>query len=348
MVVILGKKLSIIIPCFNEARHLSKCLDSLLDCGLEAKDYEILVVDGSSTDGTREIALDYAARHLCVRVIDNPGKIKPIALNLGIKEAVGDVIMRIDAHANYSKGYVTGLLGGLSESGAENYGGIRKTAVEDGSAAQMAAAIAVSHPLTAGNALYRTGRVKRVTSVDTVFCGCYPRRVFDEIGMFNERLIRAQDREFNARLVGTGGEILLDPSIECIYYPRTRFWSYVSWIYEGAFWLFYARRFSEIRMVKWRNFLPSIFLLYLITGVLLILGSPPLIRVAFVASLLVYVFVLCGAGASLANRYGKAGLIVWFPIIALATHVSYGGGVLVGWASAVFYRFRDRFVVRKN
>ena len=91
--------LSVICPVYNEEKYIAKCIDSILEQDYPKDDLEIILADGMSKDRTREIVAEYTAKYPFIRLIDNPNRIAPWAMNLGIKEAKGDVIMRLDAHA---------------------------------------------------------------------------------------------------------------------------------------------------------------------------------------------------------------------------------------------------------
>ncbi len=274
----MGKKIennlpcvSIIIPCRNEEKYIGRCLNSLLANDYCKKYLEIIIVDGMSSDRTREIIKKYIQDYNFIRVVDNSKFIKPIALNLGIKIASFDIIMRIDAHAVYASNYISKLVAGLDKHKADNIGGIRNTDHGD-TILSKAIGVIISHPFAAGNTYYRTGTgSKKICKVDTVFGGCYRREVFKQIGYFNEKLIRTQDREFNARLIENGGKIILDPSIRCTYFPRISIKEYVIWNYLGAFWIFYAKRFTKTKMLSIRNFIPLLFVGWHLIGFILLI-----------------------------------------------------------------------------
>ena len=141
--------------------------------------WEILVLDGMSTDKTREIVSRLSQRHPEVVLVDNHERTKPKALNLGIERARGQIVMRIDAHAEYESDYIRRCLDCIQETDADNVGGVRKTHVRQGDGAlAMAAALAVSDPVAVGDAHYRSSNQQQRKYVDTVFCGCYRREVF--------------------------------------------------------------------------------------------------------------------------------------------------------------------------
>jgi glycosyltransferase involved in cell wall biosynthesis len=291
-----------------------------------------------SNDGTRKVLQEYATRHSFISIVDNPRRIKPVALNLGIRAAAGaDVIMRIDAHAWYPSNYISGLVNGLVKYGADSIGGVRRT-FEGTRLTEQAIGVVVSHPFAAGNATFRVG-TPSVREVDSVFPGCYPRSVFERIGLFNERLIRAQDREFSFRLRAAGGKIILDPSVECVYFPRTDLSAYARWTAIGGFWVFAAQRFSPIRLVSFRNWVPPAFVLLHFLVLALLFSIPPVAAVAGLP-LCVYwalVFWFSASAGRKRGRWSLAGVLLFlFPL----THYAYGLGGLAGFCCWITSRGR--------
>jgi glycosyltransferase involved in cell wall biosynthesis len=320
---------AIIIPCRNEEQHIARCLESLLANDYSRELLEIVVVDGMSDDRTRDIVRHYSSQYPFISLLDNPQRGKSAALNLGIAATDSDVVMRIDAHATYAANYISKLVGGLFEHQADNIGGVRKTDTGKTRWSQ-AVGLVISHPFAAGNALYRTGaRGQQIREVDTVFCGCYRREVFRRIGGFHPELARTQDREFNARLAAASGKILLDPSAECCYYPRSNLGDYVRWVWQGAFWVFYADRFTTTKLRSWRNWVPALFVLWHVVVGVLALAAPLL---AAMAALPLAAYWLSAASCSLTeaarHRFWRLlpSLMLLFPL----THYTYGFGSLAG------------------
>lgn len=324
-------KVSIIIPCRNEERYIGHCLESLLGNDYDKAFLEIVVVDGMSTDRTRDILERYCKDYEFIRIIDNPKLIKPVALNLGIRDTRSDVVMRIDAHAVYRSDYISKLVEGLYKYDADNIGGVRNTEYGDGLLSK-AVGIVISHRFAAGDAYHRIGS-RGVRKVDTVFCGCYRREVFDRIGLFNEKLIRTQDREFNARLVTSGGVIILDPSVTCTYFPRTSLKNYLKWNYAGAFWLFYARRFTRTKMTALRNVIPPLFVGWHLSLVPVALVCPRL--TLFLALPIIGYWMLAIAISILAAWQRRSPTLAPMMVLLFSiTHYSYGLGALIGFAKA--------------
>ena len=99
-------KVTVIIPMRNEERFIGPCLESILANDYPMDRVEILVMDGRSTDRSAQIVLTYAKSHPNIRLLDNPDQIIPAALNLGIRNASGEIIIRADAHAQYAQDYI--------------------------------------------------------------------------------------------------------------------------------------------------------------------------------------------------------------------------------------------------
>lgn len=205
---------SMVLPALNERMWLRDCLGTLL-----AQDYadiiEILVVDGGSTDGTRDIAdrLDPL-----VRVIDNPRVTAAAAMNIGIAESKGDVVCRFDAHAIFAPDYVRRCVEVLMETGAANVGGPMRAVGTTSFGRAVAAATSSRFGIGPGRFHYATAR----QDVDTVWLGCWWRYTLDAVGGYDEERLQwaAEDQELNLRLRQRGGRVVLDPGIRSSYFPR--------------------------------------------------------------------------------------------------------------------------------
>ena len=258
---------SVVIPCRNEERYIGPCLDSLLECDYPLDRLEVLVVDGMSDDRTRDIVRQYAADHSFIRLVDNPKRITPCAMNAGVLAALGDVIMPMGAHAVYTQRYISRLVEALLETGADNVGGVLVTLPADDTATARALAIALSHPFGVGNSYFRIGaRERRI--VDTVPFGCYRKEVFQRIGLFDEELVRNQDDELNGRLVRAGGRIMLVPEVESRYYARGSFGQVARMFFQYGYFKPLAA-WKVGRVTSLRQVVPAAFVAGLaVTGLL--------------------------------------------------------------------------------
>lgn len=324
---------AVIIPCRNEEKYIGRCLDSLLENDYDRRLLEIVVVDGMSDDQTRSIVQGYASKYPFIRLLDNPQRNKPAALNLGIQQTCSDVVMRIDAHATYASEYISRLVHGLFQHQADNIGGIRETGA-GGSTWSRAVAIAISHPFAAGDAVYRTGACdSQPQEVDTVFCGCYRREVFERIGLFHPELIRTQDREFNLRLLAHGGRIVLDPGVRCTYFPRTGLRDYAKWVFQGARWVYYADRFVDTRMRSLRNLVPAAFVAWHAVVLMAWLRAPSVL-VGALLPLLAYWVIAFGFALRASIKQGSPLMLPYLITLFAVTHYGYGVGSFVGLIQA--------------
>lgn len=313
---------TIVVPCRNEARYIVECLDSILACDYPPDRLEVIVVDGMSDDGTRSVLADYAARNPLVRMLDNPRRITPVALNLAIRAARGEVIVRMDAHVVYPRNYVSRLVAALDEFGADNVGAVLRTLPANQTAMGKAIAIGMSHPFGVGTSYFRIG-TDQPRWVDTIAFFCIRRATFERVGMFDEELIRHQDGEFNARLIKSGGRILLIPDVVSYYYARATLRQVGRMFYQyGYFKPLVAKKLGRFMTV--RQLIPPGFVLgLLVTGVAAILWKPALLLFGLVAGS--YAGIVVGSAVQTALKQGPAvgaALAAVLPVI----HVSYGVG----------------------
>jgi glycosyltransferase involved in cell wall biosynthesis len=210
---------SILIPCYQERNFIRACLESVRSFELPPDtSVEILVLDGMSTDGTREIVSEISAGDPRVRLVDNPRRTQSAALNLGIPIATGDYVMRLDAHSVYPEDYLALTLETARRTGADNTGGVVAT-LRRGSGYQSALVQAITtHPFGVGDSGFRTDAAEG--PADTVPYGCFKRDLFQRIGFFDERLLRAQDYEMNRRISASGGTVWMNPAIRVQYFQQ--------------------------------------------------------------------------------------------------------------------------------
>lgn len=320
--------ISIIIPCRNEEKFIEKCLDSIISQGYPKDKLEVLVVDGMSEDGTKIIVNEYSQKYPFVKLLDNPKKITPCALNIGIKNAKGEIIIRMDTHATYQNDYISKCVKYLYEYNADNVGGTMVTLPQSDTFIGRSIVKALTSRFGVGNSDFRTG-VSQPKETDTVFGGCYRREVFEKIGYFNENLSSSQDMEFNIRLKKSGGKIMLFPDIVSYYYTRSDFQSFCKNNFRNGIWAIYPMKFVNHMPVRLRHLIP----LFFVSG---LLGS-------FILSLFFYIFgylFLAVAGSYfLANCYFSAKITTseknWRYFFVLiftfaVLHLSYGFGSFFG------------------
>jgi len=323
-----GLVCSVIIPCRNEEPFIARCLRSLFenDCPLSC--YEVIVADGQSTDGTLAILMDFAREHPNLRVVPNPERSTSSGLNHAIRAATGRFIIRVDAHARVERQYLASCLKASEESGADNVGGIMYThAAQDGPFADSII-FALSHKFGVGNSVFRV-HSKEPRWVDTVFGGCYRREVFDKIGLFNERLVRGQDMEFNRRLVKAGGRILFVPQIVSHYYARSTLPAFCRHNWSNGQWAIFPFLYTDVMPVSWRHLVPLAFVVSVL-ALLILSQAYPLLYPALAAVLLSYGLAALVASIDVVIRERQARLLFTMPLAFALLHIGYGLGSL--WA----------------
>ncbi|MEA3314868.1 MAG: glycosyltransferase family 2 protein [Campylobacterota bacterium] len=287
-----SKEISIIIPCLNEERYISSCLDSILNSDYNQEYMEILVVDGMSEDNTREIVKEYEKKHNYVKLIDNIKKTAPIAMNIGINNSVGEFIFIISAHAKYDKNYFSKLVENIIELDASCVGPLLITDVKNKTKKSNSIKKVLSHKLGVGNASFRTGS-DEIKEVDTVAFGCYKRDVFDKYGLYDERLTRNQDIELNKRIKNGGGKIYLIPNITCTYFAREDFSLLAKNNFDNGRWNILTAYYTKtLNSLSLRHFIPLLFVLSIILPIFLIIVNIKFIFVSFLSFILHFIAIL--------------------------------------------------------
>lgn len=318
---------SIIIACRNEEKFISGCLDSIIANDYPKEKLEVLVVDGMSEDRTREILKKYQKRYSFIKLLDNPKKIIPSALNIGIKNSKGEIIIRMGSHAKYRKDYVLKCVECLKKYKADNVGGVVKTIPAQNTIVAKAIAISLSHPFGAGGSYFRLG-VDKPKWVDTVFSGCYKKEIFKKIGIFNENLERSQDMEFNLRLKRAGGKILLVPSIISYYYPKANLKDFFIHNFEDGIWAVYPLKFVKMPL-RLRHYIPFIFVSSLLgTGLLGIFL--PIFFWFFISIICFYSLTAIYFSIKTAIKEKDIRFLFLLPITFATRHIGYGLGSISG------------------
>lgn len=317
---------SVIIPTHNEALYIERCLFSVLRNRYPHTRLEILVVDGQSNDRTKDLVKKISATSPIIQLIDNPHRTVPYAMNIGIRAAKGDVIIRMDAHAHYDRQYIPLLVEWLEKLQADNVGGVWVTHPGANTREAQAVAAVLSHPFGIGNAHYRLG-IDAPMEVDTVPFGCYRREVFERIGLYDERFTRNQDDELNARLKRHGGKIYLIPGIRIDYYARERMGKMATMLYQYG----YFKPLVGLVVGKpatLRQFAPPLFVLALVGLPLAGLGWRPFWYL-WGAMVLAHSALNLRYSLKLAGERGSS-LVPWLFRGFLTAHLAYGWGYLRG------------------
>ena len=315
---------SIVIPVYNEEKFIEGLINSLLKQDYDKEKIEIIFVDGNSSDKTVEIINKKLANEkLQYRVMSNPKKITPKSVNMGIKEAQNDIIIRIDAHSEYPINYITKCVYYINNTDADNVGCICKP----GSKTKIGKAIAnvVSSKFGVGNSSFRTGAQSGY--VDTVPFGTFRKELFDKIGYFNEELPRSEDNEFNYRIRKNGGKVYLFNDTEIIYYPRDTIYKLMKMGFQNGEWATYTGYIIP-RTMGIRHFIPLLFVLGLIVGTIITALHLKVLTIAFFSVLSIYFIIdlLFTLKSVMTDGIEQLICFIIYPLF----HISYGIGSIFG------------------
>jgi glycosyltransferase involved in cell wall biosynthesis len=315
---------SVIMPVRNEVAYIERSLGAVLAQDYPVDRLEILVDDGMSADGTRECVRALQAGRPQLHLVDNPRGIVPPALNVGLGRARGEIIVRVDGHCEIAPDYVRRCVAHLLADGVQAVGGPIETVGETPEA--QAIALAMSSWFGVGGSAFRTIQ-DRPLLVETVAFPAYRRATLDRLGPFDEELVRNQDDEYNYRLLKAGGRILLSPDVRSRYYSRSSLRSLWRQYYQYGFWKVRVMQ-KHPRQMRWRQFIPPVFVATLLGSSLLAILFRPLGRLAALA-LAFYAVADLAASLSLGRAHGLGHvprLLIIHPIL----HLSYGLGFLAG------------------
>ncbi len=327
--------ISFIVPIRNEAHFISKTIKSLLNQKTKI-DFEILIVDGLSIDGTREIIKDFQNNYSNIFLIDNPKKIVPVGFNKAISIAKGEIIIRVDGHATIKTNYIEQCLIAFEKTGADCVGG----AIRNYSKGIFGNSIniAQSSYFGTGGAAFRK-KIDKGKYVGTLAFGAYKRYVFNEIGGYDEELIRNQDDEFNMRLIQNKGTIWMDPNIQSTYYPRSTLMKFFMQYLQYGF--FKIRVMQKRRgFASFRHIVPLLFVSALSISFSLFL----IFNISFPLKLILVSYMICllvgTLNAFISNTQNLLSIII-LPLSFFSMHFAYGLGSFFGMIY-FFNKWKDR------
>jgi len=319
---------SVVVPLRNEASFIQELVSSIFAQDYPSDRLEVIVADGMSTDGTRELLQSMQAADDRLVLLDNPGRIVSTGLNAAVQRARGEVIIRVDGHALVAPDFIRQNVRLLEERpDAWSVGGpIRHAAT---TTFGKAIAVAMSHPLGVGNALHRYPDYEGY--VEGAQFPAFRRWVFDRIGTFDERLVRNQDDEFNYRIHLAGGRVYVSPLVRYTYFVRSTVSQLFRQYFQYGYWRIPVIE-KHRRPTTWRQIAPTLFLAACValalTGIVL---RRPLVATAVPIA---YGIALATCAVSVLRRERPA-VAVRVPLAIATMHVAYGLGVAYGLWSRI-------------
>ena len=320
--------ISVILPVRNEEKYITACVESIFAQDYPAEKMEVIFVDGCSEDRTVAMLHEMREAHPQIVVLDNPKRTVPYAMNIGIRASTADIIVRLDAHAEYPSDYIRLSVETLLTVDCDNAGGVCETRGKGFMGDAIAAMLAT--PLGVGNSSFRIANEDKY--VDTVPFGCWRKELFDRIGGFDERMTRNQDNELNHRIRKNGGKVYLNHKIRVLYYCRDTMRGIMKMGYMNGKWGVITMTLVPGSMGV-RHFVPLAFVVSTIGLVLLTLLTRSmlfggLLALEWGAYLLLDFFY--------AYQIAKEKGAKFFPVEVIlypAFHFAYGTGSLVGIAN---------------
>ena len=312
------------MPVRNEADFIRRSLGAVLEQDYPRQSMEVIVIDGMSTDATREIVAEIAKTDSRVRLLDNPKQIAPTALNIGTHESTGEIVIRVDGHCEIAKDYVSRCVEHLENGEADGVGGPIET-IGEGFVAQ-AIAVALSSKFGVGGSAFRTINDQNVF-VDTIAFPAYKRSVIETAGGYDEEMVRNQDDEYNFRLRKMGFKLLLASDVRSRYHSRATVQKMISQFAQYGFWKVRVLQ-KHPRQMSLRHFIPSVFVISLLVSLIATLFTPlglSFLGAVFGSHLLLNLLFSLSAASREGIRF-----LPLLPFVFLAIHVSYGVGMLIG------------------
>lgn len=324
---------SVVMPIYNEARYIDKCVQSLLKQDYDLASMEWIFVDGNSTDDTVKRLENYKRQYPNLIIIkDNPHRIVPYGMNIGIASSKGKYIVRLDAHADYKEDYISKCVHYLDTIDVDNVGGITETKASGFTGNCIAKML--SSRFGVGNSEFRTNG--RSGYVDTVPFGAFRREIFSKYGGYDERLVRNQDNEMNYRIRKNGGKIYLADDIHFSYYCRDSIKGISDMARKNGMWNVITMKLCPGSMGM-RHFIPLIFVLSIVGLGILGFFFNPFWQLLY-AELCSYLLLDVVFSMKLANSIKELFMII---ILFPTFHISYGIGSLKGIFKLLSKEYHD-------
>ena len=311
---------TIAIPCLDEEAYIESCIQAVLAQDWPRDRLEVLVADGMSVDATREMLGRLAAADGRIRLVDNPGRIQAAGLNECIRRARGEVIVRMDVHADYAPDFVQKCVAELQRTGADNVGGAARPKAK--TFFQRCVTAALRSPLGVGGSKYR--KEDEEGFVESVWPGAFNRSVFERVGLFDPKAITNEDAELNQRIRESGGRVCwaMSRAIVSHYYPRESMRSLARQYFRYG----RGRARTLLKHGRLASVRPALPFLALVGEAALLVGAPHPIGGL---SLAAYALATGAEAVRLGRAEGLAAIpVIWaiFPVL----HVSHGAGFATG------------------
>lgn len=331
--------LSVIIPCRNEKNNIEETLSCVYNSSLEDIDLEVFVVDGMSNDGTRELIQKLQKEYKGLEMINNPAQTTPQAFNLGIQAGTSDYFVIVGGRHQVDKHYFIRCLKAFDQDSSIRCVGGKSIAVAtDAKSEAIAEAMKHSFGMGAGN--FRTQQESGF--VDTIGTPMYRRSIVEELGYFNELLIRNQDDEYNYRLKIAGYKVWMQASAEVKYVVRANYMQLFKQFYQYGYWKVFVNQLHR-NVTTLRQLVPALFVSYLLMTIVLLS-----INFALFKGLLLGLFLYLAAGLTAAFQLStRPRTILQIMRAFICLHFGYGFGYIDGLWTFLLLRRKPKTAMAK-
>ncbi|MFJ3385310.1 MULTISPECIES: glycosyltransferase family 2 protein [unclassified Curtobacterium] len=323
---------SYVMPVLNEVTEVRAAVASLLDQDYEGP-FEVVLALGPSIDGTNELVAEMSAADPRIRAVENPVGSTPAGLNVAIRASEHPIVVRVDAHSVLPRDYTRIAVRTLTESGADNVGGIMRA--EGRTPFEKAVALAYGSRVGLGGTPHHVGG--QAGPAETAYLGVFRRDRLFAVGLFDEGIKRGQDWELNRRLRTTGGTVWFTPELVVTYRPRPSLKRLVRQFVATGLWRGeLARRFPAGNGLRY--FVPPAMVaavgLGLVAGVVGIIGAlfhsgAAWALLGFAVPAVYLLFVVVGTIA--VSRRSDAATRAWLLVVLPCIHIGWGVGFIVGF-----------------
>ncbi len=313
------------MPILDEERHLADAVARVFEQDYPGL-FEVVLALGPSRDRTNEIAERLASAEPRLRLVRNPSGATPDGLNLAVRAARHEVIVRVDGHGLLSPGYVQRAVELLAETGADNVGGVM--AATGTTAFEQAVARAMTSRLGIGGQRFHVGG--EPGPVDSVYLGVFRRSTLLELGGFDETFRRAQDWELNYRIRRRGGTVWFSPELVVTYRPRGSLGAVGRQFFQTGEWRRVVAR-EHRGTTDLRYLAPPLTVAGITGGVLAgvvgLLGGPRVLTVGLAAP--AGYLALVTTGSLVEGRGLPPQARAWLPLVIATMHMAWGVGYLL-------------------
>ena len=309
----------------NEKDYIRMSLMSLINQTYPKDKYEIVIIDGGSTDGTLDIIKDlqdkYNTEHFSIRVVPNPKKILATGWNIGIKSATGEYVVRIDAHSTAEPDFIEKSVETMLRVDAVCVGG--KLTSKSLNGEDNVISYVLSSPFGVGNSSFRVSEEEGYA--DTAVYGLYKKDIFEKAGYFDEKMVRNQDIEMHSRIKKEGGKFYFNPAIKCTYYTRNTVKKMLKQAFGNGQWnMVLLKRGSGA--LSLRHMVPFAFVLSII-GAIALGFLHPIFWILGICAIILHL----GLGFYFATKKTKKlNQILEMPFLFISLHFAYGLGYIKG------------------